>query len=433
MKWTFDSSGINARTYSSGAKQLKEYIARLQKISKTKGYAFPESSVCLPADGEMQRVIGECIRTTSSSKLRYIIVIGIGGSNLGVKAVYDAMRECGNAAVPDIFPKILFVDSLYSEWITQLRALLLKIKNPAEFLFVIISKSGTTTESVAAADVLLAAVKHVKNGSRRVVAITDRHSLLWQRAEKNKWHALEIPARIGGRFSIFSPVGLFPLAIAGFDIGALQKGALAMRAACLHTSFLKNPALSSALNLFANYQRGFTVHNTFLFAPQLESLGKWYRQLLGESIGKEYDIREKRVHAGIVPTVSIGSMDLHSVGQLYLGGPRIIVTTFVRVKNMHDVRVPARGVLHGLVSGIASRSLSEITDALIGGTKAAYRNASLPFVEYTLDRISEKELGAFFQWKMMEIMYLGQLFGVNAFDQPNVESYKSETRKRLQG
>lgn len=416
---------------SSCAKKLEDYRARLQRISKEKKYEHPESSLCLPDDTKLFSVVQTCARKTNSSKLRYVFVIGIGGSNLGTKAVYDALRGYRDTIAHSHSPKLLFVDTLQSEWIADLRVICKRTRDPKELLIVIACKSGTTTETIAAAETLLSSLGDISRFSKRIVAITDRESPLWQRGSRHGWHTLEIPKSVGGRFSLFSPVGLFPLIVAGFDVRALRQGALSMREACLQKSFAKNPALLSAAYQYLNYANGYIVHDTFLFAPRLESAGKWYRQLLGESIGKEYDIRRRRVHVGIIPTISIGSIDLHSMGQLYLGGPKKVITTFVRIAYAPNIRVPGRGTLHGIVSGIGSRSLSVIMDALLDGTQAAYRKSSLPYSECILRSISEKELGAFFQWKMLEVMYLAQLFGVNAFDQPNVESYKEESRRRL--
>ncbi len=170
----------------------------------------------------------------------------------------------------------------------------------------------------------------------------------------------------------------------------------------------------------------------FLFAPCLESLGKWYRQLLAESIGKEFDRDGKVVHCGIMPTVSIGSTDLHSMGQLYLAGPNDKMTTFVSVQNhTRSVSIPKKGVFNGLVEGIYGKTSTEIMNAILKGIKRTYQKKKIPFCEIVLDDISPKSLGEFMQFKMMEVMFLGELFNVNVFDQPNVESYKIETKRIL--
>ncbi|MEK7648655.1 MAG: hypothetical protein AAB400_01920 [Patescibacteria group bacterium] len=423
---------LSEQEYKMEAKKLIAYQSHLRRVVSAHNYAYPESSLVVPSDAPMQKEIFQCVQRTVSSRLRYIFLVGIGGSDLGAKAVYDALRGYRDVLGKGSSPQLFFIDTLNIPLIYDIRKLIASIADPAEYLIVIISKSGTTTETIAGTEVLLEALpRHVKSAVDRCVAITDEDSRLWKYAQKNGWYVLAIPPSVGGRYSVFSPVGLFPLAAAGFDIRALCKGALSTRSCCVSRALPLNPSLQSAIGIFLHMKRGYVVHDTFLFSPQLESLGKWYRQLLGESIGKEYDREGKQVGVGIVPTVSIGSTDLHSVGQLYLGGPKNILTTFVRVAHASLIRVPRKGMLHGIVPGIESRPLSQIMDAILDGTKAAYAKRSLPFFEVTLDSVSETELGVFFQWKMIEVMYLAQLLGINAFDQPNVESYKAEARKRL--
>ena len=158
-------------------------------------------------------------------------------------------------------------------------------------------------------------------------------------------------------------------------------------------------------------QKKISLLNEFYFAPELESLGKWYRQLVGESLGKSHDV-------GITPIVSIGSTDLHSMAQLYFGGPRDKFTNLIRVENEQGTAALAK-------------SFFKIMNAIYGGVRAAYIKNQLPFTEIIFEDISEHTLGAYMQFKTMEIMYLGRLMDVNAFDQPAVEDYKEETRKLL--
>ncbi len=141
------------------------------------------------------------------------------------------------------------------------------------------------------------------------------------------------------------------------------------------------------------------------------------------------------MHAGITATVSVGSTDLHSVGQLYLGGPRDKFTTFISaVRDGASPVVPAAGsrIFTGIVEMIEGKSMNAIMDAILAGTKIAYKKNELPFAEIILADISEKSLGYFMQFKMIEIMYIAKLMGVNAFDQPSVESYKTETKNILE-
>ena len=182
--------------------------------------------------------------------------------------------------------------------------------------------------------------------------------------------------------------------------------------------------MTSAAILYLLSQQGKNINDNFIFLPQLESMGKWYRQLMGESVGKE--------GKGITPTVSIGSTDLHSVGQLYLGGPKDKITTFIyATEELAETTVPEK-LIYGLVPVIKGKKIHSIMNAIVQGTKIAYKNQELPHMEIGFDKIDEEALGEFLQFKMIEMMYLGHLMNVNTFDQPHVELYKVETKKILE-
>ena len=204
------------------------------------------------------------------------------------------------------------------------------------------SKSGGTTETIANFEILLNILKkYKKKYEKYVVVTTDKDSKLWNLSLKKGFDTLEIPKKVGGRFSVLSSVGLFPLGIIGVDIYQLLKGAKLMKNSCLNKNIIKNPAALSASLIYLHRLNDIKIHDLFIFNYDLESLGKWYRQLMGESIGKEYDKNMIRVFEGITPTVSIGSTDLHSMAQLYLGGPYDKFTTFVRIeKNREEIDIP---------------------------------------------------------------------------------------------
>ena len=237
---------------------------------------------------------------------------------------------------------------------------------------------------------------------------------------------------IGGRFSVFSAVGLFPLAVAGFDIDQLLAGIQDMRDQCLEDDVDANPALASAVLQYLQHRRGLRIHNTFFFNPELELVGKWYRQLMGESLGKETNLAGATVQEGITPIISIGSTDLHSMAQLYLAGPRDKFTTFIYcAAGDKEIQVPTDRVFTGITEAVTGKSLIQVMNAIYGGIKKTYEKKKLPFCEITLPEISLTTLGAMLQFKMMEMIYLASLLNVNCFDQPNVEDYKTETKNLL--
>jgi glucose-6-phosphate isomerase len=238
---------------------------------------------------------------------------------------------------------------------------------------------------------------------------------------------------VGGRYSVFSPAGLFPLGLLGINIERLLDGARSMRDTCININVEENPAAISAALQYLHYMSGKNISDLFLFANALESLGKWCRQLMAESLGKEFNKKGETVNIGITPVISIGSTDLHSMAQLYLGGPNDKFTMFLSVENSNSqVKLPNLREYSKLVNGIQGKSLESIMSAIMEGTKAAFRKGKRPFMEVKLPCKSEYYIGQFLQFKMIETIYLGFLLGVNPFDQPNVESYKEETRKILQ-
>ncbi len=399
---------------------LQDYIKHLKKVATAHNYKYPESSLNLPFDEDMVKAAFKIKEKMTGPNLNYVLDIGIGGSNLGTKAIYDALYGYFDVVEPNRFPKIVFADTNDPHYLYKLKQFLGTI-SPHELIINVVSKSGKTTETIANLEILLGPKSKFKD---RLVMTTDYDSELWQTAKDQNIPALPIPKNVGGRYSVFSPVGLFPLMCVGVNIYNLLEGAMDVRSACLDKNILKNPAAVSAIILFLNYRKLKLIHDTFVFHPELESLGKWYRQLMGESIGKE--------GIGFTPTVSVGSADLHSLGQLYLGGKRDKFFTFISAHWKEDEpQVPQKPIFSMLADELRSKTASEIMDALFTGVKIAYEKAEIPFVEVELTDLSERSLGKVMQFKMIEMMYLGWLLEVNAFDQPNVESFKSETRKIL--
>ncbi|MEK7501156.1 MAG: hypothetical protein AAB642_03465 [Patescibacteria group bacterium] len=423
MKFLYQDSQISDDEIAAAGKSLADYIERLNHVARAKDYSLPEGFINLPGDRNLANQISEVCRSKISGRLKYVVVIGIGGSNLGARAVYDALRGYFDLLEPERFPKIIFADTNDPEFSERLVGFLKsKINDPAEILINIVSKSGDTLETTANGNLILGAlIGKFKNIADRIAVTTDFKSKLWHSAEKAGLSLISVPAKVGGRFSVFSAVGLLPLAVVGLDTKELFKGALNMRDQCLVDDMLKNQAALSAIVLFLNYRRGKTINDNFFFHPELESLGKWYRQLLAESVGKD--------GVGVTPTVSVGSADLHSVGQLNLGGPKNKITSFVWSENSAFVE-PLNGA-EKLGFEPVSRPFAEIMGAILEGAKNAYRNKGLPFVEAVLPDISPESLGEYMQFKMMEVCFLAKLFNVNAFDQPEVEFYKKEACRFL--
>ena len=370
------------------------------------GYEFPESCINLPFDENMTSEVVKVKDILVQKPPKYIIDVGIGGSNLGTKAIYDGVFGYFDILEPKRFPKMIFVDTNDAEFLEKLEIFLDKeVRSLDEIVINTVSKSGETTETILNTKLLLSLSPKIKE---RMVITTNAGSKLWDEAKVQGISLLPIPEKVGGRFSVLTAVGLFPILLSGLDITDLVEGAMVITNKCLSNSLQENPAILSALITFLNYKNGKSINDIFIFHPELESLGKWQRQLMAESLGKN--------GVGITPTVSIGSIDLHSVEQLYIGGPKDKFTTFLS------------GNLHNSAS---NESPNRVMNAIFKGAKTSYIKNNLPFVEIIFDKPILRSIGEFFQFKMFEIMFIAKLMNVNAFNQPNVESYKAKTKKSL--
>ena|SRR3989344_5847480 len=193
-----------------------------------------------------------------------------------------------------------------------------------------------------------------------------------------------------------------------------------------------NPALELAVLHTLLIDKGISVTDLFLFGNDLESVGRWYRQLVGESLGKEKNLRGTIVHTGMTPTFSVGSTDLHSVGQLYLGGPFDKIHTFVTVKKKkYRITIPDFKEYDALVSHLQKKELHTVMSAIEEGVFAAFKKEKRAHVILNLEDTGEYSIGALLSLFIHEIIFMGHLLHINPFDQPNVESYKVETRRVL--
>ncbi len=428
-----DTSLVTGDEVRAAGQKLQNEIARLAQ-ARNSGYETDYASINVVFDRELLSQVKQVVEEKKSLNPTTLVVIGIGGSNLGTIAVHEAIYGTFyNEQKPEI--NVYFADTVDSDYIYDIILLLeQQVEKGHNIIINVVSKSGSTTETIANFEVVLHLLQNYKKDDyqKYVVVTTDEGSKLWKLAKEKGFSLVEVPANIGGRYSVFSAVGLFPLAMLGVDIDALLAGAQSMVNECLNIDIFNNMAALSAAILFAHYKKGVTIHDTFTFSVDLKGVSTWYRQLMGESIGKAENRAGKTVNVGITPTVSVGSVDLHSVAQLYLGGPYDKFTTFIySEKNKSNLSIPVLNEFESLVEKIQGKSLSTIMDAIMQGTQTAYKNNKRPFVSLSIPEKSAYYLGQLMQMKMIEMMYLGYLLDVNPFNQPQVELYKKETRKIL--
>jgi len=354
-----------------------------------------------------------------SKDIDIFVVIGIGGSYLGSKAVVDALSDSFAHLKTRKNPFILFAGQNISEdYLFELRELL-KTK---EYAMAVISKSGTTTEPALAFRLLKQDIedKYGKaEANERIVAITDASKgALRSLATIEGYKTFVIPDDVGGRYSVLTPVGLLAIAVAGFDIRALVKGAVDMQNATgVDVPFEKNIAAQYAAVRNELYKSGKKVEILVNYNPKLHFFAEWWKQLYGESEGKE--------GKGIFPAAVDFSSDLHSMGQYIQEGERVLFETVISVASPdREVRIPKDAAdLDGL-NFLAGKRVDEVNKMAELGTMLAHVDGGVPNIQIVLPKLNEYFLGQLIQFFEVACGLSGYTLGVNPFDQPGVEAYK---------
>ena len=355
------------------------------------------------------------------NKCEVVIVAGIGGSYLGARAVNDALASAFDAyqAADRKNPYVVYAGNNIGE---DYLAELMEFIDDKQFGIINISKSGTTTET-ALAFRLLKTVLEQKVGKEevrnRIVAITDQaKGALRSLATKEGYKTFVIPDNVGGRFSVLTPVGLLPIAVAGGDIYALVKGAQDMeKATAAEIAYAQNPACQYAAIRNALYQSGKKIEILVNFNPKLHYFSEWWKQLYGESEGKN--------NKGIVPAAVDFTTDLHSMGQWIQEGERTIFETVISIEKANkQVLVPMdEENLDGL-NFLAGKRVDEVNKMAELGTQLAHIDGGVPNIHISFEKIDEYNIGQFIYFFERACGISGYVLGVNPFNQPGVEAYK---------
>ena len=353
-----------------------------------------------------RRLRGEC---------DVVVVVGIGGSYLGAKAVIEAL---GNpfSVYGDSKPQIVFAGhNIGEDYLYELQ----KYLEGKNFGIIVISKSGTTTEPAIAFRLLKAQLEASagrETAARRIVAITDaKRGALRTLADDEGYTTYVIDDNVGGRFSVLTPVGLLPIAVAGYDIKALLDGARERQKAILSGADKSAEVYATTRN--ALYRSGKKIEILVNYNPRLHFFAEWWKQLYGESEGKE--------HKGIFPASVDFSTDLHSMGQWIQEGERSIFETVISVANVdHEVRIPSdEANLDGL-NFLAGKRVDEVNKMAELGTRLAHVDGGVPNILVTIDALTERTLGSLIYFFEAACGISGYMLGVNPFNQPGVEAYK---------
>ena len=341
----------------------------------------------------------------------YVVTIGIGGSYLGAKAVIEALSSSFDAYQGGKC-KVLFAgNNIGEDYIAELMDLL----KGKKYGIVVISKSGTTTEPAIAFRLLkdmLEKQEGKQEAAKRIVAITDaKKGALRSLATQEGYKTYVIPDNVGGRFSVLTPVGLLPIAVAGFDIKALVAGAVEIENDDNENVF------TYAQTRNALYQSGKKIEILVNFCPRLHYFAEWWKQLYGESEGKD--------HLGIFPASVDFTTDLHSMGQWIQDGERTIFETVLSVGDQsHSVVIPHdEANLDGL-NFLAGKRVDEVNKMAELGTRLAHVDGGVPNLLITIPALSEKYLGQLIYFFEKACGVSGYMLGVNPFNQPGVEAYK---------
>ncbi len=369
------------------------------------------------SDQELE-TIENCARSLSAIA-QTVVVVGIGGSYLGARAVIEALQHSFRPMVEEKTPLILYAGNNMSE--DYLHDLLDVLEN-RDYALVVISKSGTTTEPAIAFRILKEHCERKygkEDARRRIVAITDRaRGALKSIADQEGYAQFVIPDNVGGRYSVLTPVGLLPIAIAGFSIRKLMQGAAEMRQQLLaETSIDRNPAMQYALLRNLLYDVGYKIELMTSFEPKLYYFIEWFKQLFGESEGKE--------QKGIFPAGAVFSTDLHSLGQYIQEGTRQLFETILTVeKPQQEVPIPYDPQDIDGLNYLQHRSVHEICHIAQKGTAQAHLDGKTPNLSITVPEISEHTLGELIFFFEFSCAVSGYMLDVNPFDQPGVEAYK---------
>lgn len=348
-----------------------------------------------------------------------VVAVGIGGSYLGAKAVIEALSDSFAALRTDEKRKTRVVfagQNIGEDYLNELQDLL----KDKKFGIIVISKSGTTTEPAIAFRLLKEQLESQigkAEASKRIVAITDaRRGALRQLATEEGYKTFVIADNVGGRFSVLTPVGLLPIAVAGYDIRALVEGARVMEHATEEANDL-NPSVVYAAARNALYRAGKKIEILVNYNPKLHFFGEWWKQLYGESEGKD--------GKGIFPASVDFSTDLHSMGQWIQDGERTIFETVISVENAEKTTViPTDAANLDGLNYLAGKRVDEVNKMAELGTRIAHVDGGVPNIRITIPALNARSLGELIYFFEKACGISGYMLGVNPFNQPGVEAYK---------
>ena len=379
-------------------------------------------------DEVLDQILGYA--SSVAGKFRNVVVLGIGGSALGNIALQSALGSpFHNVEPPPGLSRLFVLDNIDPDLIGEF----LDLIDPTETLFNVISKSGGTAETMSQFLVFRAKLVELlgEEGHREHMVVTTdvEHGVLREVVRREGYESFVVPDGVGGRFSVLSPVGLLSSALVGIDVKGLLKGAAEMDQRCRATDLFENPAmLHATVQHLLHEKHGKPIAVMFPYSHRLADMADWYAQLLAESIGKRVDKAGNDVFRGPTPVRAVGVTDQHSQVQLYTEGPFDKWFTLLTVgSGDHEVPIPRTPAAFADLEGVdylGGRTLGELFRAERDGTRIALTEAGRPNATLHLESITARSVGQFIYLLELSVALMGELYDVDAFDQPGVEAGK---------
>jgi len=414
-------TSADKKTIREGLRQVQQSLQMVHEIDELGFADLPDNAAML------KQVLATA--ETYRGKITDLVVLGIGGSALGFIALKEALLHPfhNHVAKSLKLPAVHVLDNIDPEHVGGV----LELINPKKTLVNVITKSGSTAETVGQFLIFFEAFAKKLGGKKQAVKqfllTTDAaKGPLRKLVEKEGFASLPVPGNVGGRYSVLSPVGLFPAAVAGIDIRRLLQGAAGALATGLYVDDpIDSPSLVGAALHYLHYQQNRRIAVMMPYANSLYRVADWFRQLWAESLGKERSLQGKPVHIGPTPVASLGATDQHSQVQLYAEGPDDKFYTFLRLGKMRkNLRFPKSRWNEEAFTYFKGHTMFELLDAEAEATRFALTEAGRPCATVMLPKLDAETLGCLLMHLQVQTAAAGLMLDVNAFDQPGVEAGK---------
>jgi glucose-6-phosphate isomerase len=407
---------------SSHASLIPEYLEKIHARKKMFYRVVDDEEVLKPIEDFAETIKG---------KYDHIVVLGIGGSALGMICLQQSLKHLfENELIENEHPKLHVLDNIDPALITQIEDVI----DYNRTLFIVISKSGRTPETISQYFYYRKQCDDRDlNPKKHFVFITDAEKgILRLKSQKEGIQTFTIPSAVGGRFSVLTPVGLLPAALIGINIRELLKGAREMRDKFLSENFDDNLSFQIAAMQYLLDKEGKSMTVIMPYSHRLIRFADWYRQLLAESIGKEVNEKGEKVNVGLTPINALGVTDQHSQSQLYNEGPNNKFLILIKVRNLGpEVEIPHLCPEECDVEFLKNVSFNDLMHTEQEAATQSLTHNNRPNVTLTVDEINEYTLGGLFMLFEGATAFLGEFYGINAFNQPGVELSKKFTKDLL--